>query len=347
MANTYVELAVDGYEKVMQCQNDSVGFTAWIAVHNTARGPALGGCRVWRYSSDEAGLSDVLRLGRGMTYKNALAQLPLGGGKSVINADIRTIDRAALFEAMGEFVDQCCGEYIIAEDVNSTVDDMAIVMTRTSHVATVGGSGNPSPFTAYGVLCGIKASVFHKWGIEDISGLRIAIQGAGETGGRLARMLHDEGCQLIVADINQANLKNLAATTPFETVDPDQILAVKCDVFAPCALGGILNEKSIPHLRCGIVAGSANNQLQSEVDGRLLHQRNILYAPDYAINAGGVINISCEIGQPYCSNRAKTRTEKIAATLREIYQLSADTDIPTSQVADMLALDFLSTRLAA
>lgn len=294
--NRYRHVTIDGYEKVVRCINSTVGFKAWIAVHNSFRGPALGGCRLWDYDSDADALADALRLSRAMTYKNALARLPLGGGKSVVKASPSSINRDALFEAVGLFVNYLKGQYIIAEDVNSTLRDMEIIKRKTIHVATVGASGNPSPFTAYGVYCAIKASVRHKLNRDRLGGLRVAIQGVGETGGRLASQLYNAGCDLIVTDINQTNLDQLARFAKFTTVEPEKIYDVPCDIFSPCALGGILNQHTIPRLACAIIAGSANNQLQDKEDGKLLQDRGILYAPDYAANAGGVINISCEIG---------------------------------------------------
>jgi leucine dehydrogenase len=314
-----------------------VGFTAWIAVHNSNRGPSLGGCRIWNYTSDEASLTDVLRLSKGMTYKNALARLPLGGGKSVVRADLARVDRRVLFEQVGEFVDRLGGRYITAEDVNSTVEDMTVVKERTGHVATVGASGNPSPFTAYGVYCAIRASVRHLLKREQLDGLTVAIQGVGETGGRLAELLKADHCRIVAADINSENTRKLSEKIDFEEVAPEDIYDVGCDVFSPCALGGTLNSGTIPRLLCQIVAGSANNQLLADADGIHLFNRGILYAPDYAANAGGVINISCEIGRRYDAGRARMLTAGIGDTLMEIYRLSKERHLPTHLVADSLA----------
>lgn len=335
--NRYTQLDIPGYEEVVRCDNPEVGFSAWIAIHNAHRGPALGGCRVWRYDSDEAALTDVLRLSKGMTYKNALARLPLGGGKSVVRADLRTIDRVALFQEVGNFVDTLEGRYITAEDVNSTLDDMVVVRSRTSHVATVGASGNPSPFTAYGVYCAIRASVRHKLKRERMEGLTVAIQGIGETGGRLASMLKKDKCRIIACDVNEDNVKKLRQEIDFELVAPAEIYGVGCDIFSPCALGATLNSRTIPQLLCQIVAGSANNQLQNPEDGELLYRRGILYAPDYVANAGGVINISCEIDQVYDPNTATRLTAAIEQTLMEIYRQSMLQKLPTHVVADSLA----------
>jgi leucine dehydrogenase len=344
--NSYTTLDIDGYEEVVRCDNRKVGFTAWIAIHNSNRGPALGGCRVWRYANEETALTDVLRLSKGMTYKNALARLPLGGGKSVVHTDPDRIDRVALFEEIGNFVESLDGRYITAEDVNSTLPDMAVVKSRTNHVATVGASGNPSPFTAYGVYCAIRASVRYKLKRVSLDGLTVAIQGVGETGGRLAELLKRDNCRIIAADINQDHLNSLREKIDFEVVHPEEIYRVPCDIFAPCALGGILNSRTIPLLLCQIVTGSANNQLLTEEDGERLHRRSILYAPDYAANAGGVINISCEIGQRYDKEKAMRMTAAIEKTLLKIYRLAGERKLPTNIVANSLAEELFGLNTA-
>ena len=335
--NRYREINLEDYEKVVRCDNSEVNFSAWIAVHNTNRGPALGGCRVWDYGNAEKALEDVLRLSRGMTYKNSLARLPLGGGKCVVQAKIGRVERAKLFEKVGEFVDTFQGRYITAEDVNSTVEDMVFIRRSTSHVATVGASGNPSPFTAYGVYCAIKAGVRFIWGSRTLAGLRVAVQGVGQTGGRLAHMLTAEGCTVLAADINRASLQRLSRQISFTQIDPKHIHRCDCDIFCPCGLGGTLNPATIPELRCALVAGSANNQLLNHEDGHLLDQRGIVYIPDYAANAGGVINISCEIGRQYDEMEAWKRIARIGATVAEILERSAATNTPTSVVADAMA----------
>lgn len=340
--NVYTELDIEEYERVVRCDNSEVGFTAWIAVHNSALGPALGGCRIWQYDSEEAALTDVLRLSKGMTYKNALARLPLGGGKSVVNTDLIVVNRKALFSGIGKFVEHLKGLYITAEDVNSTVKDMEIVQTETEHVATVGASGNPSPFTALGVYHSILAAVKYRRGLHSLDGLTIAIQGVGETGGRLAKRLHTDGCRIIATDVNDQNLETLKKSIQFVQVSPDDIYDVACDIFAPCALGGILNRETIPRLKCDIVAGSANNQLFVEDDGYALRKRNILYVPDYAANAGGVINISCEIGQKYSAQKAKLLTEQIGDTVTDILRRADLQKLPTNIVANGLAEEILS-----
>jgi leucine dehydrogenase len=345
--NRYRAISVEGYEEVVRCDNGQAGFSAWIAIHNTNRGPALGGCRVWNYGSADEALEDVLRLSKAMTYKNSLAGLRLGGGKCVVKADLTRIDRAVLFELIGEFVDTLRGRYITAEDVNSTVGDMVFVQRATSHVATVGASGNPSPFTAYGVYCAIKAGLYFIKGSGELSGLRVAIQGVGETGGRLARLLAAEGCEVMAADIHRTSLDRLGSMLRFEEIDPQAVHRCKCDIFCPCAMGGTLNSETIPELHCWLVAGSANNQLHNPADGYLLDRRGIVYIPDYAANAGGVINISCEIDGEYDESEAWKRTERIGATVSEILRRSAATNTPTSVVADAMAEEFCTPQVAA
>jgi leucine dehydrogenase len=348
--NRYSTLDIDGYEEVVRCDNQELGFTAWIAIHNSNRGPALGGCRVWRYDDDKAALTDVLRLSEAMTYKNALASLPLGGGKSVVHIDPDVLDpakRVALFEEIGNFVEFFDGRYITAEDVNSTLQDMMVVKRRTDHVATVGASGNPSPFTAYGVYCAIRASVRHKLKREQLDGLTVAVQGVGETGGRLAELLCKDSCRIIAADINEDHIANLRKKIDFKLIRPEEIYHVPCDIFAPCALGGILNSQTIPLLLCQIIAGSANNQLLTEQNGEQIHQRGILYAPDYAANAGGVINISCEIGQRYDKKKALRLVARIEDTLLEIYRQADAQKLPTNVIAAGLAKERFQVNPAA
>ena len=345
--NKYSELVTEGYQRVVRCDNQDIGFTAWIAVHDSTMGPALGGCRVWNYDDEIAALTDVLRLSKGMTYKNALAGLNLGGGKSVVKADLKGIDRIELFRNFGQFVEHLEGMPITAEDVNSTLSDMAVVKEQTSHVATVGASGNPSPFTAYGVYCGIKASVRHKLKKESLTGLTVAVQGVGETGGRLAEMLAKDGCRIIAADVNQRNMRLLRDKINFERVEAGAIYDVACDIFSPCALGGVLNEDTISRLRCSIIAGSANNQLLTEDDGEKIRRKGILYAPDFAINAGGVINISCEIGQQYNADLASRKTAAIAECLMKIYSLSEHESVATNRIASRMAEEIIAQRKTA
>lgn len=345
--NSITELEIEGYEQVARCDNCDIGFTAWIAVHDTTLGPALGGCRLWNYDDEAAALTDVLRLSKGMTYKNALAGLELGGGKGVIRVDPATVDRGALFSQFGRFVASLKGKYITAEDVNSTLADMTIVKQQTEHVATVGASGNPSPFTAFGVFCAIQAVVGYGLKRTELAGMRVAVQGVGETGGRLAELLAAEGVDLIVADVNKKNIERLGKKISFTTVPPEDIYDVECDIFAPCALGGILNDQTIPRLRCSIVVGSANNQLLIEEHGDALRQRGILYAPDFIVNAGGVINISCEIGTLYDPEKAKKKTAEIGKTLTRVLDIATRDDQATNYVANRLAEEIIHQRRGA
>ena len=345
--NRYHTLPISGYEEVVRCDNEQIGFTAWIAIHNTNRGPALGGCRVWNYTTSAKALEDVLRLSRGMTYKSSLARLPLGGGKCVVNTDLGRVDRTALFQSVGDFVEIFEGRYITAEDVNSTVEDMAWVQQSTSHVATVGTSGNPSPFTAYGVFCAIKAGMFHTRGSRDLSGLRVAIQGVGETGRRIAALLVSAGCRVVVADISRESLERLRSQVNVQVVDPEDIHRCDCEIFSPCALGGTLNRHTIPELRCAMVAGSANNQLLESRDGDRLDRLGIVYIPDYAANAGGIINISCEIDCEYDEALAWKKTGRIEQTVTEILRRADASGTPTSVVANGMAEELFTIREVA
>lgn len=335
--NRYKSLFYSGYEDVVECLNTDVGFKSWIAVHNTNLGPALGGCRFLNYGSDEEAITDVLRLSRGMTYKNALAGLAIGGGKGVIMADPKTIDRRKMFEAFGEFVETLGGKYVTAEDMNTTIDDIRIIHTRTEHVASLKGSGNPSPMTAFGVFCGIRSSLSYKTRTDELKGRVIAIQGAGQTGSALIRLLLESQCEIVVADINEEHIADLKGNPAIEIRSPEEIYDTPCDVFTPCAVGGILNDETIPRLRSGIVAGSANNQLLEERHGKGLMDRGILYAPDFAINAGGVINIACETAKTYSVAEARDIISGIGKTLTKIFRRSDRERIPTNLVANRMA----------
>ena len=284
----------DGHEQVVFCHDAESGLKAIIALHNLNRGPALGGCRMWNYASEDEALTDALRLARGMTYKSALAGLPYGGGKAVIIGDSRTMKSPALFQAMGRFVETLGGRYIIAEDVGIGVADVQIMARETRHVAGTpeGGAGDPSPATAYGVYMGIKAAVKHKLGSDSLSGVTVAVQGLGHVGQSLCRYLSGDGAKLTVTDINQAAVAAMAGELGARAVEPDAIYGTAAEVYAPCALGATVNDGTIKVLRMPIIAGSANNQLAAPRHGLELLKRGILYAPDYVINAGGVINLS-------------------------------------------------------
>lgn len=329
------------HEQVVFCNEPDVGLKAIIAIHDTTLGPSLGGCRFYPYKTDEEGLYDVLRLARGMTYKASIAGLNLGGGKSVIIGTPETEKNEYIFRAFGRFVEGLGGRYIAAEDVNTTVRDMEWVRMETRYVTGIsralGGSGDPSPVTAFGVFVGIKAALKIKLGTEDLSGIKIAVQGVGHVGYNLCRYLHDAGTELFISDINQASVDRAVAEFDATAVNGDQIHALDVDVFAPCALGAVLNGKTIPEIKASIVAGAANNQLaSSKGDGAALLKRNILYAPDYAINSGGLINVANEL-EGYNRERAFKQAEAIHDTLMEIFQMSAEEGIPTSEASDRLA----------
>lgn len=328
----------DSHEQVVFCHDAEVGLKAMIAIHSTKRGPAVGGCRMWPYGSEAEALTDVLRLARGMTYKSALANLAYGGAKSVIVGDPRTGKSEALFRAMGRFVESLGGRYIVAEDVGVSLDDVEVMARETKHVAgtRAGGAGDPSPSTAYGVYMGIRAAVAHKLNRASLHGLRMAVQGLGHVGYALCGTLAADGVKLIVSDVNPAALARAVRDFAAEAVDPDAIYQADVDVFAPCALGAIINDETIPRLKASIIAGSANNQLAEARHGAELARRGVLYAPDYVINAGGVINISYE-GPAYDKTAAVRHVASIRGILAEIFTRADAQGIPTSVAADRLA----------
>ncbi|WP_340117357.1 Glu/Leu/Phe/Val dehydrogenase dimerization domain-containing protein [Pelagibius sp. 7325] len=328
----------DGHEQVVFCHDPASGLKAIIAIHNTNIGPALGGCRMWPYASEEAAVTDALRLSRGMTYKSALAGLSYGGGKSVIIGDPRRDKSDALFRAMGRYVDSLGGRYTVAEDVGISVPDVEIMAKETAHVAGVaaGGVGDPSPATAYGVYKGIQAAAKHRLGVDTLRGLRVAVQGVGHVGYYLCRHLAAEGAELVVADIAQDSLDRVVREFDAHVVAPEAIAAAAVDIYAPCALGATINDASLPQLKAKIVAGSANNQLAEARHGEALRKRGILYAPDYVINAGGVIVISHE-GPAYDESKAFAHVAQIHDTLLEIFRRADAHKVATSEAADRLA----------
>lgn len=326
-----------GHEQVVFWSEPTAGYRGIIAIHNTTLGPALGGTRFWNYASDDEALTDVLRLAKGMTYKAAVSGLNLGGGKSVIIGDPRVSRREMIFRAHGRFVDSLKGRYITAEDVGTSVEDMDYVQMETRFVAGVaGGSGDPSPVTAYGTYRGIKAAAKAKYGSDDLSGLTIAVQGTGHVGYYLCEYLHAEGAKLIVTDIDEARVERVVSQFGASAVRPDEIYGVKAQVFAPCALGAVVNDKTLPQFKFEIIAGSANNQLQEERHGDALEERNILYAPDYVINAGGLINVYGELND-WSADRARRKAGEIYDTLLQLFELAREQGIPTYEAADRLA----------
>lgn len=329
------EIPVPGYELVRRGVDKERGLHAIIAVHSTVLGPALGGMRLWPYAKEEDALYDVKRLAHGMTYKAACAGLNLGGGKSVVIADPKWKSRA-LFEAMGEFVESFGGKYITAEDVNTSTEDMGVVASRTRHVTGLKGkSGNPSPKTAAGCFLGLKAALEEVYGSADLKGKVVAIEGgAGSVAGYYAEMIVQAGGKVILADIKDQEVRARAAKLGGTVVEPSEIARQACDVYAPCALGGTVNAETIPHLKCKVVAGAANNQLREPADGERLRARGILYAPDYVINAGGLINVYNEVCGPYDEAKATAMLQKIYENLKQIFAIAKQEDIPTSAAAD-------------
>jgi leucine dehydrogenase len=293
------EIQVDGYEKVVRCQDPESGLHALIAIHDTTLGPALGGMRMWPYASEDEALFDVLRLSRGMTYKSAVAETGLGGGKSVILGDPKTAKSEALFLAMGRFVDSLGGKYITAEDMNIGIPDLEVVRRETKWVTGLkrseGSSGNPSPYTAEGCLIGLRAVAEELDGSTSLEGKKVVIQGVGAVGGALAVLLKEAGAEVTICDINEARVEELCKEYGFNSVKDADHLDVECDIYAPCARGAGLNDETIPRLKCRAVAGCANNQLLEARHAQDLRDRGILYAPDYVINAGGIINVAVEL----------------------------------------------------
>jgi leucine dehydrogenase len=328
------------YEEVVFFNDPPTGLRAIVAIHSTTLGPALGGTRFYPFRSGEEALTDVLRLSRGMTYKAAAAGLDLGGGKAVIVGDPKRIKTEELLRAYGRFIETLGGRYITAEDIGTSREDMDIIRRETRYVTGVapelGGSGDPSPVTAYGVFLGMRACAEEAWQEHSLKGRRVAVQGVGKVGYHLVKHLAEEGANVVVSDVDVDSVARAVRDFGVETAEPDKIHAQECDVFAPCALGGIINDDTIPDLKCRVVAGSANNQLGGPEHGEVLAKLGILYAPDYVINAGGLINVAIEL-QGYDQRRANAQVEGIYRTLREIFHIARDRHISTSQAADRFA----------
>jgi leucine dehydrogenase len=334
-----------GHEQVVFCNNNDVGLRAIIAIHNTTLGPALGGTRMWPYDTEEEALRDVLRLSRGMTFKAAVAGLNLGGGKAVIIGDPRKDKSEGLFRAFGRFIDSLNGRYITAEDVGIDVNDMEFIFQETENVVGVhqapGGSGDPSPYTAYGSIQGIKAALQKVFGNEDLSKRSFAVQGTGHVGLHLVKQLREEGAKVFVCDIMEDSLAE-AVELGAEAVGTDEIYDLDVDVFAPSALGAVINEDTLPRLKCKIVAGPANNQLANDEAGNELERRGILYAPDYAVNAGGLMNVSIEF-EGWNHERALRMTRTIYYNVSRIFKIAERDGIPTWQAADRMAEERIAT----
>ncbi|MBW3163297.1 amino acid dehydrogenase [Ferrimonas balearica] len=320
----------------MFVHDEASGLKAIIAVHDTTLGPAVGGCRMWPYESEQDAINDVLRLSRGMTYKNALAGLEFGGGKSVIIGDPKSDKSEALFRAFGRFVDSLGGRYYSAEDVGITTADVMIAHQETPYMAGLEGkSGDPSPYTALGTFLGIKAAVKHQRGIDSLEGIKVAVQGLGHVGFHLCRHLHEAGAKLIVCDLSETQLERARTEFGAEVVALDEIYRQDVDVYAPCALGATINDTTIPQLKATIVAGCANNQLAEPRHGEVLKEKGILYAPDYVINAGGIINVSFE--RDYNADKAEAKVRKIYDTLLTIFNEADNSGKTTAVVADEMA----------
>ncbi|WP_307891961.1 branched-chain amino acid dehydrogenase [Bacillus swezeyi] len=328
------------YEQLVFCQDKQSGLKAIIAIHDTTLGPALGGTRMWTYENEEAAIEDALRLARGMTYKNAAAGLNLGGGKTVIIGDPRKDKNEEMFRAFGRYIQGLNGRYITAEDVGTTVEDMDIIHDETDFVTGIspafGSSGNPSPVTAYGVYKGMKAAAKEAFGTDSLAGKTVAVQGVGNVAYNLCRHLHEEGAKLIVTDINKEAVERAVAEFGARAVDPDDIYSQDCDIYAPCALGATINDDTIPQLKAKVIAGAANNQLKETNHGDQIHDMGIVYAPDYVINAGGVINVADEL-YGYNSERALKKVEGIYGNIERVLEISKRDRIPAYLAADRLA----------
>ena len=328
------------HEEVVFCHNKDAGLKAIIAIHNTVLGPALGGTRMWPYATEQEALNDVLRLSRGMTYKAAVSGLNLGGGKAVIWGDPNKDKSEALFRAFGQFVESLGGRYITAEDVGIDVNDMEYVLRETEYVTGVhqvhGGSGDPSPFTAYGTLQGLMAALSVKFGNEDVGKYSYAVQGVGHVGMEYVKLLKERGAKIFVTDINKALVDKAVTEYGAEAVGLDEIYDVPADIYSPTALGGTLNENTIDRIKAKVICGAANNQLANEAIGDELHRRGVLYAPDYAVNAGGLMNVSLEI-DGYNRERAMRMLRTIYFNLGRIFEISQRDGIPTYRAADRMA----------
>jgi leucine dehydrogenase len=332
------QMSLMGHEEILFCNDQATGLKAIIAVHNTVLGPALGGTRMWMYANEMEALKDVLRLSKGMTYKNSISGLNLGGGKAVIIGDARSMKSEALFRRFGKFVDSLAGNYITAEDVGISPSDMQWVNMETKHVAGLPGkSGDPSPVTAYGVYMGIKACAKEQFGSDSLSGKTIAVQGVGHVGEYLVKHLTEENANVVITDIHEETLLRVSKQYGVKVVAPNEIYDVPMDIYAPCALGATINDDTLSRLRCSIIAGAANNQLQDEQrHGLELMKKGIIYAPDYTINAGGVINCFSEV-EGLSSKWAHGKAGEIYTTILNIIKRSKEVNIPTYQIANKIA----------
>jgi leucine dehydrogenase len=339
MVEIFQDLVSYGHEQVSFFVDKPSGLKAIIGVHSTTLGPALGGCRMWNYTSEFEAMRDVMRLSRGMTYKAAVAGLKLGGGKAVILGDARQDKSEALLKAFGRAVEMMSGRYVTAEDVGMSVKDIDVIRTQTRFAvggSNEGGSGDPSIMTAFGVFQGMKAAVKHAGLGEDFEGLTVAVQGLGNVGHNLCSHLSAAGARLIVADIHQPNVDRIVEQFGAEVVSPEEIHGAQADVFAPCALGAVLNARTIPTIKAKVIAGAANNQLETDNDGYELTRRGIVYAPDYAINAGGLINVAAEL-EGYNKELVLSKVSQIYSTISNILDLAQLEKLPPHVAADRMA----------
>ena len=336
-AGVFGRAVARGHEEVVFASDPGAGYRGIIAIHSTRLGPALGGTRMWAYATEDEALTDALRLAEGMTFKAAAAGMPWGGGKAVIWADASKIDRPSLFRAHGRAVERLGGRYITSVDIGTGPDDMRYVREATTHVAGLPAPfGDPSPATAHGVHRAIEAAAKHVWGRPDLAGRSVAIQGCGHVGYHLARRLHDAGARLVVSDAVAERAKRVAREFGAQVVGPAEIESAKVDVFAPCAFGGGLSERTIPTLQCSAVAGAANNQLLADADGALLERRGVAYAPDFIANAGGLIYLGQEV-LGWSAERVTTKLDGIFDTLSEVFHLASEEHIPSSEAAVRIA----------
>lgn len=335
-----------GHEEVVFCHDPTVGLKAIIAIHNTSLGPALGGTRMWNYKNEEDALVDVLRLSKGMTYKAAAAGLNLGGGKAVIIGDSKTQKSEGLFRAFGQFVNSLNGKYITAEDVGTSVQDMEYIFMETPFVTGIpkdfGGSGDPSPYTAHGVLMGIKAAAKFKLGTDDLKGMRVAVQGLGNVGSNLVKYLTEEGAKVICTDIDPEKVKKHVEQYKVEACDSNQVLFADCEILAPCAMGAIVNDDTIRKIKAKVIAGGANNQLAEPRHGEHLRELGILYAPDYVINAGGLMNVFVEL-EGYSPERAFDKTRKVYDNCLKVFEIAQRDNVGTHVAADRMAEERIQT----
>ncbi|HET9487590.1 MAG TPA: Glu/Leu/Phe/Val dehydrogenase dimerization domain-containing protein [Chryseosolibacter sp.] len=340
-------LASSGHEQVVFCHDQATGLKAIIAIHNTVLGPALGGTRMWNYQNEEEALTDVLRLSRGMTFKAAITGLNLGGGKAVIIGDARIMKTESFLRRFGKFVNSLNGKYITAEDVNMKTSDMEYIHMETPHVTglpeSMGGGGDPSPVTAYGVYMGMKAAAKKVYGSDSLTGKKIAVQGVGQVGMHLVEHLVKEKAEIFVADLHADKIKRIAQQFPVTAVELDAVYDLDSDIYAPCALGATINDETIRRLRCSIIAGAANNQLKDEVrHGYMLVDRSIAFAPDFLINAGGLINVYHEYLGNYNRKRVMEQAEKIYDTCFNILSLADREKMSSQEAAIRLAENRIS-----